>query len=160
MSFTGEIKGGIDKGQGTAMLYAGLIGLFLSDILPTPADGIYFFSERRLRDKWKKGEITPKAYWEQTALLYYALNPLWWLLVGSIIIATKGDAMQKLKTAGWIIGGGIVAGVIIKNVSKDTKQLKLEKEEKLELLKQHPEIIEILSRPEFKNIGQMLKSNK
>lgn len=56
---TGTIKSAINSGHGTAVLYGLGIGLVLSDVIPTVGDGLYFKIERNLRDKWKRGEITP-----------------------------------------------------------------------------------------------------
>ena len=39
------------KANAKGVLYAGLLGLLVSDILPTPADALYFYIERNLRDK-------------------------------------------------------------------------------------------------------------
>jgi len=126
MSVSKSIKAGIDSGHGNALIYAGLIGLVLSDIIPTPADALYFHIERNLRDKWKRGEITPEKYWEKTAEYYYILNPIWWLLVGGIVISIKGDASKKIKILGGIIGAGAVLAVLHKNIVQDRKELSLE----------------------------------
>jgi hypothetical protein len=119
----------------TAALYAGMIGLVASDLIPTPADAAYFYMERNLRDRWKNGDISPQQYWKREAIIYYGLNPLWWILVGSIVIATKGDAKKKLYMLSGIIGGGAVIGVLAKNVKKDKAELEAELQDKKELEK-------------------------
>lgn len=121
-----SIKSGFKSEHANALLYAGLLGLILSDIIPTPADAVYFNVERNLRDKWKRGEIEPKQYWEKTAMAYYLLNPIWWTLVAGVTISIKGDATQKLKIAGALIGAGAVVAIIYKNIKKDEKQLEQE----------------------------------
>lgn len=91
------INSAIKSGHGNAILYAGALGLIISDILPTPADALYFKVEKNLRDKWKKGEITPKQYWASEAAAYYLINPLYWSLVLGAMVLTKGDVKQKAK---------------------------------------------------------------
>jgi len=114
-----SIKSATKSGHGNAILYATMIGLIASDIIPTPADAIYFKIERNLRDKWKAGTITPKQYWTYEGLAYYGLNPLWWSLVLGATIFTKGDYTQKMKVGVTILGAGAVIGVLYSNVRKD-----------------------------------------
>ena len=45
------------KGAGEAVLYAGLIGLVLSDIIPTPADAVYFRMMSKNKKLLKDGKI-------------------------------------------------------------------------------------------------------
>lgn len=154
------VKSGLKSNEGKAVLYAGLIGLFLSDIIPTPADAVYFAQERRLRDKWKRGEITPQSYWKQTAAYYYFLNPIWWAIVAGVTVSIKGDVTKKLKIAGALIGSGAVLAIIYKNIQKDEKELSDELQEKRLLLLEHPEYADILNKTnnKFNNItGENLK---
>lgn len=130
MSLYKEIKGISESPYATGALYVGLVGLLVSDLIPTPADAWYFNTERKLRDKWKGGEITPEAYWEKSASNYYLMNAAWWLLVGLATIYTKGDAENKIITMGTLIGGGAVLSVLYTNVQKDKLQLQKEEEAK------------------------------
>lgn len=124
--FGSQLKGVSGSQYATAAIYAGAIGLIVSDVIPTPADALYFWLERKLRDQWKQGKITPSQYWTREAIIYYGLNPLWWLLVLVLIVRAKGDASHKLKILLAIIGGGAVIGVIFKNVQLDTAELAAE----------------------------------
>ena len=93
-----EEIGNASKGEyGAGVLYAGAVGLILSDIVPTPADALYFYTEKKLRDKWKNGEITPEQYWKKTAMAYYLYNPIWWILVIAVIYNVPGDVSKKAK---------------------------------------------------------------
>ena len=114
-----SITSAIKSGHGNAILYAGALGLLASDIIPTPADGLYFHLLRIERDKFNKGEITPKQFWSREAAMYYGLNPLWWSVVLGAMVFTKGDYTKKLKVGIGIIGAGAVIGVIYNNVKKD-----------------------------------------
>lgn len=123
----GSIHTAIKSGHGNAVLYAGAIGLLLSDILPTPADSIYFRLQEKNKTKLEKGEITPKQYWTRDALAYYGLNPIWWGLVLGVIFITKGDFTSKAKVGLGIIAGGVVIGVLNKNIKEEEKKLAIAK---------------------------------
>lgn len=121
----GTIKDAVvKKGAGEAVLYAGLIGLLLSDIIPTPADALYFRLMEKNKQQLEKKEITPKQYWTRDAALYYGLNPLWWLLVLGIVVKTKGGLDNKLKWGIGLVGAGAVLGVISKNIKEEERLLK------------------------------------
>lgn len=135
MKSFGEQISAVSKSEySTAAVYALGAGLLLSDIIPTVADATYFAVEKKLRDRWKKGEISPEEYWGKESFYYYALNPLWWFLVLGITVATKGDAKRKLTVMSGLIGGGAVVGVIWKNIHQDKLEMQqaLEDKEKLE----------------------------
>ena len=121
-----DISNASEGRYSNGLLYAGAVGLILSDIVPTPADALYFHSEKRLRDKWKAGEITSKQYWDRTSMAYYLYNPIWWTLVLGAMYYTKGDVKQKAKIGVAIIGVGAVIGVIYRNYTLDIKGIKRE----------------------------------
>ncbi|HEX4850346.1 MAG TPA: hypothetical protein VFV08_06045 [Puia sp.] len=120
-----ELSSAVDykSKEGKALLYALGIGLILSDIIPTPADAVYFNIERNLRNKWQAGTITPGKYWGLTTAAYYGLNPVWWTMVLGVLLLTKGSALHKLKIGSAIIGSGAVIAVVYKNIQADKKQL-------------------------------------
>jgi hypothetical protein len=109
-----------------SVLYAGAVGLILSDIIPTPADAVYFYSEKKLRDQWKEGTITPQKYWSRTAMAYYLYNPIWWTLVLGAMYYTKGDVQNKAKIGLAVIGVGAVIGILYRNSRKDIQEIKRE----------------------------------
>jgi hypothetical protein len=116
----------VNKGAGEAVLYAGLLGLLLSDIVPTPADAVYFRMMEKNKQKLEKKQITPKQYWTRDAIMYYGLNPLWWLLVLGIVIKTKGGLDNKIRWGLGLVSAGAVIGVISKNIKEEEKILNLE----------------------------------
>lgn len=113
-----------DKKAGEAVLYATLIGLVLSDIIPTPADAVYFRMMEKNKQKLNDKIITPKQYWTRDAVLYYGLNPIWWSLVLGAVVFTKGDLTNKLKLGIALIGSGAVIGVISKNIKEEENKSK------------------------------------
>lgn len=116
----GTIKEAVKvKGAGEAVLYAGLIGLVVSDIIPTPADAIYFRLMQKNKQKLDSGQITPRQYWTRDAALYYGLNPLWWSLVLFAVVSTKGGLDNKIKLGVGLVGAGAVLGVISKNIREE-----------------------------------------
>jgi hypothetical protein len=126
MSLYAELKGVSESQYATGALYAGLIGLLLSDLIPTPADALYFHHERTLRNRWKDNDILPNDYWEKSASNYYLYNAAWWALVGLATIYTKGTAEDKILTMGGLIGAGAVISVIYTNIQKDKADLEKE----------------------------------
>jgi hypothetical protein len=118
-TFASAIKGG----HGNALLYAGAIGLLLSDIIPTPADAIYFNLQQKNKAKLNAKEITPKQYWTRDAIYYYGLNPIWWgIILGTLYIA-HGDYTQKAKVGLGLVAAGVVVAVLHKNIKKDEELL-------------------------------------
>lgn len=121
----GTIKEAVKtKGAGEAVLYAGLLGLVISDIIPTPADAIYFRMMEKNKQKLEEKKITPREYWTRDAMLYYGLNPLWWTLVLVAVVNTKGGINNKLKLGIGLIGAGAVFGVISKNIRDEENRKK------------------------------------
>lgn len=122
-----SIDKAIASGHGNAILYAGAIGLLLSDVIPTPADAVYFRLQGINKAKLEKKEITPKQYWTRDALAYYGLNPIWWGLVLGAMVLTKGDFTKKAKVGIGIIAGGFVIGTLHKNIREEEKKLAISK---------------------------------
>jgi len=105
----------------TKLLLAVGVGLILSDIVPTPADGLYFHIQQKNKEKLERKEITPSQYWTRDAIFYYALNPLWWCgVVGASMYFGK-TYEQKRNIGLSLIAGGVVLGVLAKNIKKDEK---------------------------------------
>ena len=112
----------IASGHGDALVYAGAIGLILSDIIPTPADAVYFKLMQSNKEKLESGQISAKQYWQREALLYYGLNPLWWSLVLGALYFTKGHYTTKMKVGLAVIAAGGVFAVLNENIRKDQKR--------------------------------------
>ena len=104
----------------TGLIYAGMIGLIASDIIPTLGDALYFHKHKQWRDRWTKGELTSKQYWTRELLGYYTFNSGWWLLVGLAVYFTP-KYENKLKVGLGLIGAGAALSVIYKNIQKDEK---------------------------------------
>lgn len=159
--FVSQIKGVAGSKNATGAIYALIGGLVLGNALPSPSDAWFFWEEKKLRDRWKKGELTAEKYWELNTLYYYLLPMLYWLVVGAVIVTIKGDATKKIKLMAVLVGGGVVAGVVLKMIQTDKTQLAKEDKERLLLLKNHPEVVDILKKPEYENIaGQIIGNSR
>lgn len=104
----------------TKVLYAVGLGLFLSDLIPTPADAVYFNQQQKNKEKLNDGLITPKQYWTRDALGYYGYNALWWAMVIGASHLIGKNFQQKRNLFIGIIAGGAVLSVLHKNIVKDT----------------------------------------
>lgn len=104
-----------------AMLYSAVAGLILSDIIPTPSDALFISFQRKLRDKWAKGEIDSRTYWRKEVGNYYLLNSSWWLLVGIAIYFTP-KLENKIKLGVGMMGLGAVVAVIYRSIVKDEQE--------------------------------------
>ena len=104
------------------IILVALLAAAVGDILPTPADAVYFNRQQRLNEKFDKGEITAKQKWMWDVFYYYALNPLYWLLLAFIVYAIKGDYHFKVKILLVLLAAGLVIGVISRNVKRDTNR--------------------------------------
>jgi hypothetical protein len=154
--FKKEMTGLFHGDNASAGLYTLLIGMALGNLLPSPSDAVFFSYEKKLRDKWKRGELTAKQFWIKNTASYYFIPFTYWALLAFIVVNIKGDYHKKLKVAGALIGAGIALGVILKMMQSDKTQLEKEDEERLLLLKNHPEIVEILKKPEYENISAQI----
>lgn len=103
----------------THLLYALGIGLLVSDLIPTPADAVYFRLQQKNKQKLELKEITPKQYWTRDAINYYGLNALWWGGVLGVSLIVGKNYYQKRNLMLGLIAGGVVIGVIHKNIRKD-----------------------------------------
>jgi hypothetical protein len=103
----------------TGLVYAGMLGLWLSDVIPTGGDAIWFYYEKKWRDMWAKGELTAKQYWTRELFGYYFFNSTWWLMVGAAVYFTPGDYKKKLKIGILLAGAGTAIAIITKNIQKD-----------------------------------------
>ena len=103
------------------VLYALGVGLLLSDLIPTPADAIYFNYQRNNKQKLEQALITPKQYWTRDAVGYYGFNAIWWTSVLGASFLIGKDFVQKRNLMIGLLAGGAVIGVLHANIQKDKK---------------------------------------
>ncbi len=110
----------------SGVLYAGAVGILLSNIIPTPAEGLFYHTEKKLRNKWDNDYIIAEKYWQKTASAYYLYKPVWWGIVISAMYFTKGDVKNKAKIGLIMVTAGAVVGIIYKNYTKDIRDIRRE----------------------------------
>jgi uncharacterized membrane protein YkvI len=103
----------------TNILYALGAGLLLSDLIPTPADAVYFNYQRNNKQKLEEKTMTPKEYWIKDAIGYYGFNALWWSTVLGASYLIGKNYYQKRNLMIGLIAGGVVLSVLHKNIEKD-----------------------------------------
>lgn len=133
MGYTGEIKGLVKGEHAIGALYLGLSVAVIADMLPHPMDAVYFYYQKKNRDKFISGEITPQQYWRRNVISYYACDAIWWAFLLGVALSIKGGAKDKLMVVGSVIGAGSVIGVIHNNIKKDIEKQEIETELKRNL---------------------------
>lgn len=121
-----EILAATEGRHGNGVLYAGAVGLLLSNFIPTPAEALYFYREKKLRVKWENKEITSEKYWQKTATTFYIYQPVWWGIVIGAMYLTKGETKDKAKVGLLIVGAGAVIGIVYRNYTKDIQEIRRE----------------------------------
>jgi hypothetical protein len=110
--YTTKMKGLAGSTQAEAGLFAGLTGMFLSDVIPTPADAFYFWGESKIAAMQTAGQLTSREYWALKAGNYYIPNALWWLAVIGVSLHYGKKFDDTAKIAAGLIGTGAVVGML------------------------------------------------
>lgn len=118
---TNEIKSALGNGDGNALIYTAILSAMLANVIPTPADAIYFWRQGVDKEKLDKGEITPTQYWTRDVVGYYTYTALWYGLVLTIVASMGGTYQTKAKILLGTLGAGVVVGVVANNIKKDEK---------------------------------------
>ena len=118
---TGEIKAALNNGNGNAIVYTALIAAIVANCTPTPADALFFYREQVDKELLEKKQITPKQYWVRNTIGYYAYTAGWYALCLTVILSVGGTYQTKAKILLGLISGGLVVGVIAKNIQKDNE---------------------------------------
>lgn len=114
----------IKSGNGNTLIITALLAAVVANALPTPADGLYFSYQQKLKQKLNNGEITPKEFWTKNIGYHYLFESAWYVLVILFILAVNAKFENNVKLLLLILGGGIVIGVWKKNIEKDEEILR------------------------------------
>lgn len=90
----------------SALLYAAISGLIISDLVPTPASAIAYAVSR------KQQSNTNQQARQKVASVYNMAVPAWWAVVFAAVHFNKGDFNEKVKLAALLIGGGAAVGIM------------------------------------------------
>ena len=122
MSFTKEISGVVKGEHAIGALYLGLAVAMLADMIPHPMDAVYFNLQKKNRDKFISGVITPKQYWRRNVISYYLCDAIWWGFLLGVAVSVGGKTKDKLVVVGSVLGAGAVIGIINNNIRKDEEE--------------------------------------
>jgi hypothetical protein len=99
---------------GNAILYTGVVGLALSDKFPTPSPLLATFSLNKYKREYERGDIDVFEYKQGVEKALNMYKYLWWGGVFATMYFTKGNAYDKAKIGGILLGIGVVASLLIK----------------------------------------------
>lgn len=114
------------------VLYAGAVGIILSDFIPTPAEAAFYYREKNLREKWEAGNITSEKYYNGSYQSLHISKYIWWIGVLSAIYFYKGNTNEKAKFGLILVGAGAITGIIFKMMRKDLTEVKTDVKEAIE----------------------------
>jgi hypothetical protein len=124
-----DIKKIIDNGDGNAILLTALIAAAVANSLPTPFDAIYFNRQQKLKQQLEAGQITPKQYWYHDVGEYYLWTSLWYVCLIGVVYALNSKYSTNSRVLVVLVSGGLVFGVMQKNINKDTEIADLKKQQ-------------------------------
>lgn len=120
------IKKTIDSGNGNTLIYTALIAAAVANFLPTPADAVYFWRQSVDKKRLEAGEITPKKYWINDVLGYYGYTAAYYTIVLATVASIGSTYKTKSRVLIALAAGGLVVGVVAKNIQRDTIESKQE----------------------------------
>jgi hypothetical protein len=119
----------VKNGNGNAILYTAALAAMLANCIPTPADGIYFYTEGVNKSKLDAGTITPKQYWMRDVFGYYFYTAAWYGVVLMVMASMGGSYQNKAKIGLTLVASGIVVGVVFQNIKKDNELQAIKKQQ-------------------------------
>jgi hypothetical protein len=117
MELSSIVKGHPDNQ--TKLLYATLLGAIGASLTPNPGDVIYWNYHKKIRDKWVKGEITSKQYWQQQATAQYLASSTYWVTLLGIAYLIPGEYKKKLGIVLALAALGSVGAMLYKYYKVD-----------------------------------------
>lgn len=106
----------------TALLYAGLAGAVVADVMPTPALAWAYYRMKVIQKQRETGLITASEAENKIGSAYAYATPIWWAGVFAAVHFKKGGFYEKAKLAALLVGGGAVIGYVVKNRVKNLPQ--------------------------------------
>lgn len=98
---------------GNAILYTGVVGLALSDKVPTPNALLATLSLNNLKSRYDKGDIDVFEYKQRVEKMLSTYKYIWWGGVFATVFFAKGNAYDKAKLGGILIGIGLIASLLV-----------------------------------------------
>jgi hypothetical protein len=101
---------------GNLILYTGVVGLALSNKIPTPNALLGTITLKNIKKEYDKGDISFFEFKERSEKTLNIYKNIWWGGVLATTFFVKGDVYQKAKVGGILIGIGIVASMFLPKV--------------------------------------------
>lgn len=98
---------------GDLILYSGVVGLALSEKIPTPNALLGRFTLNKIKGEYDRGDISFFEFKERSEKSLKLYKNLWWGGVLTTMFLTKGGVYQKAKIGGILIGAGIVVSMLM-----------------------------------------------
>lgn len=117
----------VKDGNGNTIIYTALIAAAIANFTPTPFDAIYFSRQQKLKEQLEKGEISVEKYWWHDVGGYYIYTSAWYVALFGILYAMNNSAKRNTKILAGLVGVGVVAGVVARNIKKDKDIAELHK---------------------------------
>ena len=114
----------IEDGNGNAIIYTALLAAAIANTLPTPFDAVYLNRINKLERQFDNGEISAEKLEYHVAAEYYLWTTLWYVTLFSGIYLAGGKYKNNAKVLLALVGGGLVIGVVQKNIEYDKEVAK------------------------------------
>jgi hypothetical protein len=98
---------------GNLILYSAVVGIGLSDKVPTPNALIGRFTLNKIKGEYDRGDISFFEFKERSDKALTLYENLWWGGVLATMFFTKGDVYQKAKIGGILVVSGIIASMLV-----------------------------------------------
>lgn len=108
------------------LAYASISAIVLTGLLPSPAPAISYYVESYSKKQFNEKKITAAQYYKRSAGASCYAQPLWWSAILVAMVATKGNAVEKIKMGAIMAGAGALAGIVYKGIAKSKEQIEQE----------------------------------
>ncbi len=132
------IEKAIKDGNGNALIMTAVLAAAIANVLPTPLDAKYFSRQYELKKDLEDGKITPESYWWHDVGEYYFWTALWYAGIFVVLQASGGSYQTRSRWLIALIGGGLVVGVVQKNVKKEKDLIALRAQKNISIGKVSP----------------------
>jgi len=109
----------IKDGHGNTLIYTALIAACLSNIIPTPADYLFFRKTNELERAFDAGEISAEKAEIGVTLGYYGYTTLWYAVLFLGVYSFGGTYKNNARVLLGLLASGLVIGAVAKNIQAD-----------------------------------------
>ncbi len=117
----------IKDGNGNALIFTALAAAALANLVPTPADALYFARQQKLKADLEDGKISIENYWWHDISGYYIYTAGYYLALFGVLYAMNNTQSKNIKIMAALVGAGVVVGVGFLNIKKDKEIAEIRK---------------------------------